>query len=54
MERYEGRVCDIQVEGNENFFANGVLVHNCLIMDDPIKNRQEADSPTYRNSVWDW
>lgn len=24
-----------------------------LIIDDPIKNRQEADSPTYRNMVWD-
>jgi hypothetical protein len=24
------------------------------IVDDPIKNRQEADSPTYRQNVWDW
>ena len=23
-------------------------------LDDPIKNRQEANSLTYRNSVWDW
>lgn len=24
-----------------------------LIIDDPIKNRKEADSPTYRNMLWD-
>lgn len=35
------RVCgerltyDIQVEGTRCFFANGVLVHNCVIWDDP-------------------
>lgn len=27
---------------------------NWLIIDDPIKNREEADSPTYRNNTWDW
>lgn len=36
-------VYDIGVEGNHNFLANGILVHNCLIIDDPIKNREEAD-----------
>ncbi|MHA7144200.1 phage terminase large subunit [Arthrobacter sp. TmT3-37] len=25
-----------------------------LIIDDPIKDRKEADSETYRNNVWDW
>jgi len=25
-----------------------------LIIDDPIKDRKEADSETYRQSVWDW
>ena len=25
---------------------------NLLIIDDPIKNREEADSPVYRNKVW--
>lgn len=24
------------------------------IIDDPIKNRQEANSPTYRDNLWDW
>lgn len=47
-------VYNLSVEGNENFFANGVLVHNCLLVDDPIKNRQDADSETVRNAVWDW
>lgn len=25
-----------------------------LVIDDPIKDRKEADSLTYRNAVWDW
>jgi predicted phage terminase large subunit-like protein len=25
-----------------------------MIIDDPIKDRSEADSPTYRQNVWDW
>jgi predicted phage terminase large subunit-like protein len=25
-----------------------------LVIDDPIKDRKEADSETYRNNVWDW
>lgn len=27
---------------------------NCLVIDDPVKNRAEAQSEVYRNSVWDW
>lgn len=27
---------------------------HCLIIDDPVKNREEADSPTTRNSTWEW
>lgn len=48
------RVFDIQVEGNENFFANGILVHNCLIIDDPIKGAEEAASEVIREKVWEW
>lgn len=48
------RVYDIQVEGTHNFFANGLLVHNCMILDDPIKNAEEAMSQTVRDSLWDW
>jgi predicted phage terminase large subunit-like protein len=47
-------VYDIQVEGCNNFFAENILVHNCLIIDDPIKNAEEADSPTRRDKTWDW
>lgn len=27
---------------------------NLLIVDDPIKSRAEADSPTFRKRLWDW
>jgi len=47
-------VVDIQVADCHNFFANGILVHNCAIIDDPVKDRAEADSPTISKSVWDW
>jgi predicted phage terminase large subunit-like protein len=47
-------VYDIQVAGNQNFYANGILVHNCLIIDDPIKNAEEAYSDTIRSKLWDW
>jgi predicted phage terminase large subunit-like protein len=45
-------VYDLQVEGNRNFFADGVLVHNCLIIDDPIKDLEQARSPKYRERAW--
>jgi predicted phage terminase large subunit-like protein len=47
-------VYDIEVEGTHCFFANGVLVHNCGIIDDPVKGRAEADSASIRQRVWDW
>lgn len=48
------RVYDLQVEGCHNFFAEGVLVHNCLIVDDPVKNIKEALSRAYQEMVWNW
>lgn len=27
---------------------------NGIIIDDPVKNREEAESETYRDKVWDW
>lgn len=42
------------MEGNSNFFAGGLLVHNCLIVDDPFKGSEDAESQTQRNRVWDW
>ena len=47
-------VYDFQVEGTRNFFAGGVLVHNCLIIDDPVKGREQADSPTIQEKTWSW
>jgi predicted phage terminase large subunit-like protein len=47
-------VYDLQVADNHNFFAEGICVHNCLLIDDPLKDREEADSTTTRNRVWDW
>lgn len=41
------------MERNHNFFAGSILVHNCII-DDPHKNRQEADSPTIQERVYEW
>lgn len=37
-------VYDLQVEETETFFANGILVHNCQILDDPngIKDKNSA------------
>lgn len=48
------RVYDIQVEGTRCFFAGQVLAHNCLIIDDPVKNAEEAASETSRQSIKDW
>jgi len=47
-------VFDIQVEGLSNFFANGVLVHNCAFVDDAVKDRLEAESARKREVKWDW
>lgn len=52
--RKETCVYDIQVEDNQNFFAGGICVHNCVIIDDPVKSRAEAESELQRNSVWNW
>lgn len=47
-------VYDIQVEDNENFFCNNILVHNCLIIDDPYSWREDAESDTIKEKTWDW
>lgn len=47
-------VYDIQVAGTHCFFADSVLVHNCLMIDDPVKNREDAESETARAAAWDW
>jgi len=47
-------VYDIQVAGCHNFFAEGILVHNCGIIDDPFENWAQAQSERTRNNVWEW
>lgn len=49
----EDYVVDIQTS-TENFFVEGLLVHNCLYLDDPIKNAEEADSKDYLEKLWTW
>jgi len=44
---------NLQIEGNCNFFCGGVLVHNCIIVDDP-HNVIEGESATQRQAVLDW
>ena len=50
----EVKVYDIQVERDHNFFANSILVHNCMIIDDLIKNAKEAYNDTVKNEQWRW
>jgi predicted phage terminase large subunit-like protein len=50
----EHEVYDIQVEKNGNFFADGVLVHNCFLIDDPVKGREDAESESARKKLKDW
>lgn len=47
-------VFDIQIEDTSCFFAGNTLVHNCLIIDDYIRSREDADSKTIRDKQWDW
>lgn len=54
--RGEGEVTvDLQTTAG-NLFVEGVLAHNChiLIIDDPIKNQEEADSILVRDKLTDW
>jgi len=44
-------VYDIQVEGTSNFFANKILTHNCFLIDDPFKGREDAESKIGREKV---
>ena len=49
----EVSVYDIQVAGQSNFFAGGVLVHNCIIVDDP-NAANEANSEAKIAEVLEW
>lgn len=50
-------VYDIEVEGTHNFFANGILVHNCVIIDDPHTESeavQAAFQPEIYDKAYEW
>lgn len=47
-------VYDFQVEDTHNFFAEGILVHNCLIVDDAVKDFADAHSASSRDWLWNW
>ncbi len=46
-------VYDLQVEGTNNFFADGVLAHNCMVLDDLIKNKGDAESDTVQADLFE-
>jgi len=49
-------VVDIQTE-SENFFCEGVLAHNCLIIDDPHSEQEAAiaaSNPDIYDGVYEW
>jgi predicted phage terminase large subunit-like protein len=47
----EYKAYDLSVAGSRNFFAGGILVHNCV--DDPI-NAKEANYATIRQAALTW
>jgi len=47
-------VYDIEVEGNHNFYANHILVHNCMIIDDIVKNAEEAMNEIVLEGHYEW
>lgn len=46
-------VYDIQVGKHNNFFADGILVHNCIIIDDP-NSVDDVDSEATIQTAIDW
>jgi hypothetical protein len=47
-------VYDLQIEETHSFFANEILVHNCLILDDLLKDRADAMSKINRRKREEW
>jgi predicted phage terminase large subunit-like protein len=49
-----------ETHGGGSYLSSGVGTvpmgrgANLIVMDDPVKNREEAESPAYRERVWDW
>jgi phage terminase large subunit-like protein len=49
----EQLVYDIQVEGNHNLFAQGILSHNCnlILIDDPVKSADQIATSNVRDKM---
>ena len=47
------KVYDIQVERQSNFFAENILVHNCIVIDDP-NSVDDVDSEATIQTAIDW
>ena len=47
-------VYDLQIKDTQNMFANGILCHNCTIIDDPIKNAEESYNDRVLDDIWNW
>ncbi len=47
-------VYDLDVAGNNNFFASGVLVHNCHLLDDPDSSTKVWSDAARRNVMLFW
>lgn len=45
---------DFEVEEAHNLFFNSIHSLNCLIVDDILKDAEEADSPVVREAAMDW
>ena len=52
LKRLDGKLCQGRLISRG--VLSGITGHaaDLIIIDDPIKNREEADSPAYRNKVW--
>lgn len=50
---FDNYVVDIQTD-THNFFCENILIHNCIILDDPHKDRAEAESKVVRDRVWEY
>jgi len=47
-------VYDLQVETGHNFYGNGICIHNCFLIDDPVKDRASAESVLERKKMQTW
>lgn len=47
-------VYDLQIEDNHNLFADGILAHNCALIDDPTKNFATAHSKEAQDKIWNY